>query len=259
MTILKTLIFLSITSLLIATIESCSHCVQGTGNTITQNRDVANFSSVNFGTQGTIYISQDTFTSVRIVAQQDVLDDMATDVHDGELSIYNHHCLGSNPPITIYVTTPDLNAVSMGGDGDLYVTSVVNTDHFDATLSGSGNLHVQQAVNAPAMTITLSGSGNIDEWAYCSTMKSTISGSGQITISGTATSHTSNTSGSGDIYGYGFITDTAQVSISGSGNEELFVNDLLDVTISGSGDVSYKGNAVVTSHISGSGNITHVN
>lgn len=252
------LLILSIAIIFVA-LHSCSHCINGSGNTVTVMRDAGDFSSVSFGTEGTIYVSQSPITSITIVAQQDVIDDMATNVNGGELNIYNRHCLTGSLPITIYVTTPNLNGVKMSGDGDLYLTSSVTADHFDATLSGSGSIHIQDSVTAPVMSTTISGSGDIDLIAYCNAMNTTISGSGTISISGASASHTANTSGSGTLHAYGFITNTSSISISGSGNEELFVNDALDVTISGSGNVYYKGDAVVTSHISGSGSVIHVN
>ncbi|HYV95110.1 MAG TPA: head GIN domain-containing protein [Chitinophagales bacterium] len=259
MNILKSGFLISSCIILLLAIASCSHCINGSGNTVTVIREVGNFSSVSFGTEGTIYVSQSPVTSVKIVAQQDVIDDMSTNVNGGELNIYNRHCLTGSLPITIYVTTPDLNGVKMSGNGDLYVTSKVNAGNFDATLSGSGNIYIQDSVVAAAMSTTISGSGSIDLIAFCNTMNTTISGSGTITISGISPSHTAKTSGSGNLHAYGFITDASTITISGSGNEELFVNDALDVTISGSGNVYYKGDAVVTTHISGSGNVIHVN
>jgi hypothetical protein len=240
-------------------LQSCSNCINNNGAVVTVERQVAAFSSVSFGTEGTIYVKQDSFTSISIVADQEVINDMVTEVNGGELTIYNKHCLRNPEPITIYVTTPNLNGIKMSGSGNMYVTSGVSAQSFNITLSGSGTINCQQEIDAAGISSNISGSGSIDLIANCTNMNSIISGSGNITINGNSPTHVLNISGSGSIFSYGFITDVTNVTISGSGNAELFVNDLLDVTISGSGNVYYKGDATVTTHISGSGNVTHVN
>ncbi|MEO5673403.1 MAG: head GIN domain-containing protein [Chitinophagales bacterium] len=259
MKIFKTILLLTFAILVLLSSNSCTDCINGSGSTVTIDRPVTGFTSISFGLEGTIYISQDTITTVTITSQHDIADDIITEVHGGELNISSSHCIRGNSPITIFITTPDLNGVHMDGSGDMYVTGNVEAEAFDVTLGGSGNIHISDSIIAPVMSVGLSGSGNIDLWAFCNTMNSTISGSGNITMNGAADSHTSSTSGSGNIHAYGLITSTTNVSISGSGSEELFVNELLDVTISGSGNVYYKGDATVTTHISGSGGVIHVN
>ena len=239
--------------------QGCDNrCIHGKGNTVTQNRSPGSFSGVSFSTEGTVYISQDSVTSFSVTAQQNILDDLITKVQGDVLGIYNQHCIRDQAPILIHLSSPTINSLSLSGVGEMITTSKIQSDHVDISVSGTGDFSSQDSIIAPAMSEDLSGTGSVNLLAGCTSMNSANSGTGTITINGSADSHTINTSGSGDVHGYGFITNTTSVSISGSSNVELFVNEKLDVTISGSGNVYYKGSPVTT-HISGSGSVIHVN
>lgn len=86
-----------------------------------------------------------------------------------------------------------------------------------------------------------------------------LSGSGSITLEGYCQNFESQISGSGKIHGYALVANSANATISGSGDLEIFVNNTLTANISGSGSVRYKGNPpIVNSNISGSGRVTKV-
>lgn len=253
-------VFYPIIGILLIALQSCdNHCIHGKGNTVTQTRTLGSFSGINFSTEGMVYVSQDSITSFSVEAQQNIIDDLITKVQGDELQIYNDHCLKDHAQILVHVSTPSINSLSLSGVGEMITTSKILSGQLDISVSGTGSFASMDSIIASTMSEDLSGTGSVDLLAACTSMNSSNSGTGTITINGFADSHTIHTSGTGDMHGYGFITNTASVFISGSSNVEVFVNDVLDVTISGSGNVYYKGNPVVTTHISGSGSVIHVN
>jgi hypothetical protein len=234
-------------------------CVNGEGNTVIVSRQVGNFSEINFGTEGTVYVTQGSETSLTIEAQQNVIDDLITEVHGNELEIYNDHCLRDHVPMIIRITTPDISALIMSGSGDMILTGKVNTGSLSLVISGSGSIQAQDTVFASAVKLTESGSGFINVLAECENATTVISGSGEVTLNGHATDQHITISGSGGFYGFGFVTDATTVEVSGSGLAEVFANLMLNVSISGSGSVYYKGNPSVTANISGSGEVVNAN
>jgi hypothetical protein len=113
-------------------------------------------------------------------------------------------------------------------------------------------------VTLPKLTgIEISGSSEVGTIGAfkCDDLLVNVSGSGNINLVGTAKRLNLRVSGSGDFRAFEMPTDTARITISGSGKGQLTVNKLLDVVISGSGDVIFKGNPNVTSQISGSGRV----
>ncbi|MEI7803331.1 MAG: DUF2807 domain-containing protein, partial [Bacteroidota bacterium] len=73
-------------------------CIKGKGTVQTQTRDVSGYSQIEFQTEGTVYITQDTFYSLKIEAQQNIIDDMQTELNGNSLKIYNKHCLKNHEP-----------------------------------------------------------------------------------------------------------------------------------------------------------------
>src|SRR5882672_11063950 len=95
-------------------LQSCENaCIHGSGSTVTQTRTLGNFSQISFSSEGTVYISQGSTTTFTVEAQQNVIDDLHTDIHGDELQIYNKHCLKDQAPIIIHVTTPNITAISL--------------------------------------------------------------------------------------------------------------------------------------------------
>ena len=253
-------VVLTVVSMLI--IQSCDDdhtCVHGEGSIVSQERSLPGFSGINFETEGTVYLSQGPETSFRVEAQQNVINDMITEVNGGELTIYNDHCLKNHLPITVYITSPDISNIRLSGTGALYTETSIVSDEINVVLSGSGNIFAMDSLIATNMSCEISGSGSVEMTAYCSSLTSANSGSGNISITGKAGHHEYDQSGSGELRSFSLETGTTIIELSGSGNAEVLVNDLLDVTISGSGDVLYKGSPIVNTTISGSGQVIHVN
>ena len=255
----------SIYSLLILVIvtTSCRRenfpCIKGKGSVQTQTRDVSGYSRIEFQTEGTVYISVDTFYSLKIEAQQNIIDDMQTELNGNSLKIYNKHCLKNHEPIKIYITTPSLDGIDLSGSGNLIVSSKIEATDFDLNVSGSGDIELQDSLISNSVTTTISGSGSMKMIAVCNSLTGKISGSGNITVTGANSSEKFTISGSGNIHSFDFASLTSEVTVSGSGTTEVNVADNLDVTVSGSGDVYYKGNPTINTHMSGSGNLIHVN
>lgn len=234
-------------------------CINGKGSITTVTRTISDFKSVEFQTEGTVYISQGSNFEVKIEAQQNIIDDMQTELNGTELKIYNRHCIRNHDQIKVYITMPSLERVDLSGSGAIIVQSKFESDNMYVNVSGSGDIEIQDSIIANDVTVHISGSGNIKLLAYCTSFEGKISGSGNITASGSATNELLSVSGSGDLHLFDLLSSVSDVSISGSGNTEINVADNLDVSVSGSGDVYYKGNPTITSHNSGSGNLIHVN
>ncbi len=256
---------ISIYSLLILVIvtTSCRRenfpCIKGKGSVQTQTRDVSSYSRIEFQTEGTVYITVDTFYSMKIEAQQNIIDDMQTELNGNSLKIYNKHCLKNHEPIKIYITTPSLNGIDLSGSGNLIVSSKIEATDFDLNVSGSGDIELQDSLIANSVTSNISGSGSMKMIAVCNSLTGKISGSGNITVKGKTSSEKFTINGSGDIHSFDLSSLTAEITVSGSGATEINVADNLDITVSGSGDLYYKGNPTINSQMNGSGNLIHVN
>jgi hypothetical protein len=232
MILAATVAFITLTVL-----TSCEK-INGKGDVITETRNPGTYSSVSLEMSATVYFTPDSVYSLQISGQQNILNEIMTEVEGNQLviKIKNGVTLRNYDPIRVYVRAPSIACLTISGSGDIYAESTWNTANASLNISGSGSISIA-VVNAGQLSANISGSGSIRATSGLVTREDlTISGSGSIDLRGVncATAYTT-TSGSGDTY----ITATS----------------LLDVTISGSGNVWYYGTPAINTQISGSGNL----
>jgi hypothetical protein len=244
-------------------------------------RRVENFTKVTFRYPGKLYIKQGSPQKVEVEGSKDALEEVEFDVDGSRLTIgkenswFNWNDWNDNDRITVYITVPEIEGLSVSGSGDIIGQSKITTDDLDLNVSGSGTLQLEMNASGN-VEADVSGSGEIDLRGRCRGFDSDVSGSGKVMLavdisgeadfsvsgsgrigaSGSAKSVQTNISGSGKVLAADLVTERCLVRISGSGDVEINVKNELDANISGSGSVAYKGNpSKVNSHASGSGKV----
>jgi hypothetical protein len=236
-------IFLLIASAMIS-LTSCERDgwdnIRGSGPVYTEIRDLPIHRDISIAIPADVYIYQSFVKEVSIEAQANVLDVIESRVRDSELEIKLEKGvnLGSHEPIKIYISSAMYNNIQLSGSVYLYGETPVVTDVLDVNISGEGEVDLKILAN---------------------TVKASISGSGKMWLEGTTITEVFTISGSGDIHAFNLLSETADVSISGSGNAEIDAAEYLNAYISGSGNIYYRGFPAIDSQISGSGRLIHVN
>lgn len=260
-----------ILSVLVIAFSSCKKdgwpCKNGKGAIQTEFRSETGFTQIDNEMEAEVYISQGTEYEIKIVAQENLLEEIATDLKGDELQIWSKHCLKNHDPIKIYITMPTLSRVDLSGSGLVITTGNFTANSLSLVVSGSGYFQAQDSIFTEDLNLTVSGSGKIDFIGQSRTANSVVSGSGNITMVGKG--YTSDTglqssldltvSGSGAIMAYAYPVQVCHFTISGSGLGQVNVSDLLQGTISGSGSLMYMGNPQLDVTIGGSGSVIHVN
>jgi hypothetical protein len=236
---MKTTIINSIIIALISiTLFTSCEKVKGRGDVITETRTTGTYSSIGLSMSATVYYTQGTDYSLKISGQENVLNEIITQVEGNQLVIKVKHgvYLGKHDPITVYITSPNVSGLEVSGSGDIFSENTWTAGDVSLDISGSGNINIA-AIDAGHISANISGSGAIKA------------------ASGTAGREDLTISGSGTIDLRSVEAGTVYSTTSGSGDTFVFAKDLLDVTISGSGNIWYYGTPVVNTHISGSGNV----
>src|SRR5688572_8019121 len=214
---------------------------RGSGNVVTENREVSNFRAVEIDYPAEVFVQQGSQESLKIEAEDNLLPNLKTQVRNGILEIFYKRENGQhvNPTKTVKITivVKDLTNVEFNSAGELTIDGL-KTNSLDVSLSGAGNLDLDR-VQIKDLGVNLSGAGSM-------------------TASGTAEDLDLNISGFGDFKGADLHGQVARVNISGAGTATVWVDDKLDAVISGAGSIRYYGSASVTRQISGVGGINHV-
>jgi hypothetical protein len=222
-------------------LSSCKKLV-GSGPVVTEQRNGSGFSGVNLSIDATVNITEDSIYSIEVMAQQNILDLLKTQV-DGSTLCINYGTRVNVIPtedVTINLHMPAVSSLNVSGSGDINAAQPFSCGNLSMDVSGSGIINLNK-VDAQSINANISGSGKVTVNAGSSNIVTTkISGSGKVNLM--------------DVMANAVSTNT-----SGSGTTRVFAIQTLNAKISGSGDVYYKGSPVVTSSISGSGKLIHQN
>jgi hypothetical protein len=207
--------------LLVACCAVSSACttdiVAGSGNVVTEARNVSGFSGVSLNGSGQLFIEQSGSDSLTVTADDNILPEINTEV------VGNTLMLGVTDPMTSVRPTRAI----------VFRMTVKALD--DLRVSGSGKVDAR-ALNQDRLSVG-------------------ISGSGEVLVQGSADSFDLTISGSGGYRGEEMKSRRASVDVSGSGSALVAASDTLSADISGSGMVDYIGDPRVSERVSGSGRV----
>lgn len=184
-----------------------------------------------------VYVTLGSPQAVRIEGDQERIEQLELKVVNKTLRIGSKNrnwIRGSLGKVSIYITVPYLEAISV---------------------SGSGSIKVNGTIKAGSLSTAVSGSGNIEATVNVAKINSSISGSGNLRIGGVTNQASLVVSGSGSLNGRALKASVANIQVSGSGNVTVHVENTLNAAVSGSGSVRYTGNPAVHSTKSGSGSV----
>jgi hypothetical protein len=208
--------------------------VQGSGNIITEEREVSEFNKVLLKGSGKVFLTSGEKQLLEIKTDDNIMPLIETAVSGDKLTISHgkHHLRPT--AFDVFITVKELAGVAISGSGDIRGKGRFVTDTFYTEISGSGDVDLEVETGK---------------------LSSKISGSGSIRLAGKAQDYRVSISGSGEINAFDVQAETVSVKISGSGDCRVHAAESLDAKISGSGDVYYKGRPRINTKISGSGSL----
>ena len=224
-----------VTGCIVIDLGGCSKkSVKGSGNIITEERNVPEFNTVKLKGFGNVVLIKGERHSVEIRTDDNLVSLIETNVENGRLVISQGDYNLKPTTLDFNITVANLKGISISGSADVTGESRFVSDEFLAKISGSGDMTLELEV---------------------ANLESKISGSGAMKFSGKTDSHDADISGSGKINAFDMDAKNVSIKISGSGDCKVNATETLTAKISGSGDVYYKGKPQINSKISGSGSL----
>jgi hypothetical protein len=205
----------------VLTVSGCNAFVtRGSGDLITEERQVSNFDRVELSGVGEVVITQDGSESLSIETDDNIMKYVEVVIENGTLKLGFKDGVNFMSPsrLVFSVSVDDLTGVAVSGSGDIE-SDMLKTDRFDVAISGSGDVQIADIStgDASAQDLTISGSGKYQAGDVCSaSVTVNVSGSGSATVCATE-SLESNISGSGSVNYYG----QPMINSTGSGSGSL--------------------------------------
>src|SRR3972149_9381305 len=239
--IIKVAFVLAIIGMLAIFAASCKWTigfVRGSGDVVTEERDVSDFHKVHLSGVGNLIITQGEEESLTIEADDNIIPLISADVSGERLTISFKRGYNFIPSskIKFHLTVVDLDEISLSGAGDI----------------DCGGFSTER------LEFEVSGAGDIDFDANAERIEVTLSGAGDITLSGEVDSQEIEINGAGKYNGEELESRECEIRVSGAGSATVNVSEKLDVEISGVGNVYYAGSPQVTQDISGLGKIKSI-
>lgn len=190
--------------------------VVGSGNIVSQVRPVGSFNAIVVTNFASVSVTQDSTESLRIEADDNIINIVTTTVAGGTLSVGLPAGSYSNVTVRVYASMRTVVRLESSGAAEFQSVGDIHTD---------------------AMTCHISGAGTIR-------------------LTGSATTQTVEITGAGSVNNFGFTTARSTALVTGSGNIEVHATERLDATITGTGSILYTGNPVIVNKsITGIGTI----
>ncbi|MGE5314858.1 MAG: head GIN domain-containing protein [Acidobacteriota bacterium] len=218
---MRTVLFLLLASaLLFSACKGHFHgkgSIDGSGHLVTQTKSLGSFDGIRIKTMGSVYLTQGEDESVRIEADDNIMDRVIAENHGGTLTVGLKDGSYSDVTLRVYVTTKRLRSIAIDGAGSFECRSPITTPSLDCSVSGAGSIELR---------------GSCDEF------ECTINGAGNISAKDLA-------------------VHSCRAELNGAGHCSITVTEKLDASVSGIGAITYYGNPpVVHSHVSGIGAVS---
>lgn len=183
--------------------------IVGSGRIVSQARPVGTYSGIQVTNVAKVFVMQDTLESLRIEADDNIMDSVATSVNNGMLVVGLKDGSYNNVTVRVYASMKSIKRLESRGAADFSATNSIQTDSIVCRIVGAGS-------------ITLSGRTNYEVVEIV---------------------------GAGDVHNFNLVSSSCFASISGVGNIEVNVTQQLDAVIAGTGTVTYAGNPPVVHQV----------
>lgn len=217
---MKKIIKVTVIIMVIISLIGCSiDEFTGSGISASEFRSVDDFEKVSSEGTFKVFITEGDRQSLKIVADNNILHRVKTEVRNGKLKLYLKNGNYRNVHLEAHIKVRNLKEIENSGVGDVHIHNVTNNGKFKAINSGSANIYLD---------------------GHCTLLDI-------------------HNEGSGNIFAYNMPADKCEIYNEGSGDVEVTCISNLTVRMDGSGNVYYKGRPSIDSQTSGSGRVISKN
>lgn len=230
-------------SLLLSACSSLDFVVtRGSGELITQTRNVREFDALQVDGAGELIIIQGEQESLEIRAEDNIIGELTSDVQGNTLLLgyrdaFWRRRIIPTKRITYTLTIKNLSQVTINGAADLDIDSL-KTGSLALIINGAGNITINQ-FTADNLRVEISGTTSME-------------------ISGRASQQSVTIDGAGNYKAGDLQTSSTTIDINGLGNATVWAAETLNISIDGGGNLRYYGSPNVTQEINGFGDIDNL-
>ena len=204
--------------LLVGCAISATETVVGSGDVIAESREVSGVSDVNLATIGDITVELGDTESLRIEAEDNLMEYFETEVRGGKLTVGTRSNVRLEPkkPVRYTLTVTGLDEIEISSVGDIDAPDL-EAEYFSITIRSTGDLRLGGLISNE-LDVSLGSTGNLN-----------------IGVDEVKTQKVTNRS-TGNYTTLDMSSDEAEVSLSSTGSATIWVRETLKANLSSSGD-----------------------
>lgn len=213
--------------------QSCRRTT-GSGNIITNNRDVESFNAIDIAGPFEVELQYGAGNELKIEADDNLMKSITTTVSGGVLKVKTSKRNLRNATLRLYITAP-VNSIDASTAANIRLVNelrATGTIHIDLSSAAS----VKGAIDAPEVIMEASSGAEIN-------------------VSGRTKNIRANSSSGADINAFNLLAETASVSSSSGASVDVHASVTLDASASSGGNIEYRGGANVKRSTSSGGDI----
>jgi hypothetical protein len=141
--------------------EIAGERVKGSGHVITENRTASGFNNVDISGAIDVYVRQDSVSSVKVEADDNILEYIQVHSDGSTLEIYTENNIRLKPTnkIKVYISNPQYKEIQVSGASSIRCENeITSADAIDIGLSGASDGRLE--LNAPKISVHLTGASN---------------------------------------------------------------------------------------------------
>lgn len=231
--------------------------VRGSGNLVEKTHDLNGISGVSLATSGTLSIEVGNTESLRITADDNLIEFIDIGVKGSELSIRTTNGVHLDPasPIRYHLAVKDLNRIAIYSSGDIQAPKLKAGD-FSIAVASSGDVSID-GLETETLHVEIMSSGDVNLGnLQADRLNVDISSSGDLEIvGGEVRAQVITLNSSGDYTAPNLASKEAKASLNSSGSATVWVSENLTVNLNSSGDFRYRGNAAANINKNSSGDV----
>ncbi|MCV6630878.1 MAG: DUF2807 domain-containing protein [Flavobacteriaceae bacterium] len=209
--------------------------VKGNGNVSSESRAITgDFTEIKAQEGIDVYVTQAKEYSIKVEADENVIDLIRTDIEGESLRIHADENIGRATK-KVYVSLPEITSLRSSSGADLVSQTVIEADD---------------------LIITASSGSDIKAEISCKSLEANCSSGADIRLSGEAAYADVDASSGSDIRARNLQTQTCKAEASSGADVKISVSDKLEARASSGGDVRYYGNPSVNKNKSVSGSVS---
>ncbi|MBC6996927.1 head GIN domain-containing protein [Cytophaga sp. FL35] len=206
----------------------------GDGNVVTENREISDdFTEIASSEGLEVIVLQEDNYKIKVEADENIIDLIATDIKDGKLKIHARENIGRATK-KIYVSLPEIDLLKASSGSYLKAENSITSG--DLEIDGSSGARMIVELNATSLMIDASSGANL-------------------TISGEAEQSNVDVSSGGNINAKDLQVQSCNAEASSGGNVKIMVAKNLVAEASSGGNISYSGDPEVSQKKSVSGSV----